>query len=329
MKQLFDGVFMLDGEVGGRPLQLMYLQGETASILLDAGCAADPDRFIVPQIQAAGGDPAQLTWIINTHCDLDHTGGNHLMKQRAPGAILACGDADREACSGPQSLFRLRYDAYRAGHGLFYDKDTAQWILDQSGQPQTIECTFVGGEHIRLGPDWEVEIMALPGHSHGHLGILDPKHRALYGGDAIHGSVYLGFDGQPKLPPTYLHVEDYLSTIRLVEHLPITTYAGCHWPLKRGNEIAAFCAESRNFVHQADQYLTILLSPRSGQSRPRTLREICLELGPLLGDWPHGGAVDLELVYALNGHVERLVRRGLARAVPAPDDPRIAAFVLV
>ena len=42
MQELFNGVFMLEGDVGGRPLRLMYLQGETASLLLDTGCANDP-----------------------------------------------------------------------------------------------------------------------------------------------------------------------------------------------------------------------------------------------------------------------------------------------
>lgn len=321
MQQLFDGVSMLEGEVGGRPLQLIYLQGSQASLLLDTGCTNDPEGFIIPQMREAGGDPAQLTWIVNSHCDLDHTGGNHQMKRHAPQARLACGNADREACSGPEALFRLRYDAYRADHQLFYGD--RQSILDQSGQPQPIEVTFVGGERIRLGPGWDVHIMALPGHSRGHLGIYDSRNRALYGADAIHGRVYRGFDGLAKLPPTYLHVDDYLSTIRLIEHLPISTYVGCHWPVQRGPAIRDFCAESRGFVDQADFLLRDFLA------QPRTLREICLALGPKLGNWPHGEPLDLELMYALNGHVQRLVQRGLASVLVHQEQPRILAYQLL
>lgn len=323
MQELFDGVFLLEGDVGGRPLQLLYLQGESASMLLDTGCAGDPRRFIVPQILDAGGDPSRLTWIVNTHPDLDHTGGNHQMKQLAPQAILACGDADREACSHPQQLMRLRYDAYRDDHQLFYTGDARAWVLEQSGQPQAIEVTFTGGEHIRLSPGWHVEVVALPGHARGHLGILDSRHRALYGGDAIHGRVYFGFDGLPKLPPTYLHVDDYLATIRLVEHLPIDTYVGCHWPVKRGAEVAEFCAESREFVLLADRLV------REYLAEPRTLREVCLALGPRLGDWPHGEPLDLELMYALSGHLARLVDRGLARRIVLQENPRLLAFVTI
>jgi glyoxylase-like metal-dependent hydrolase (beta-lactamase superfamily II) len=306
MQPLFENVFMLEGEVGGRPLQLMYLRGNRASLLLDTGCTGDPQQFIAPQIREAGGDPSELTWIVNTHPDLDHVGGNYAMKQIAARAFLACGDADRALCSDPDVLFSLRYDAYRADHGIYYGDEQARWMREQSGTRQPIDVTFVGGEHIRLSDDWEVEIVALPGHAKGHLGVLDAKNQALYGGDAIHGSVYLGLDGTPRLCPTYADVDDYLNTIRFIEHLPITTYVGCHWNVKRDGAIKDFCAESREFVLRADHLLQDLLRTR------QTLRDICLTLAPQLGDWEHTPALDLELVYALYGNVSRLVERGIA-----------------
>ncbi|MBW4436318.1 MAG: MBL fold metallo-hydrolase [Pleurocapsa minor GSE-CHR-MK-17-07R] len=302
MKKIFDGVYMLEGDVVGRPLQLMYLRGNRASLLLDTGCAGDPERFIVPQIREAGGDPAALTWIINSHTDFDHTGGNHAMKRIAPRALLACGDDDAEAAADPNELFSVRYDAYREPHGIFYDEGSVRFILGQSGSPEPIDVTFVDGETIRLGDDWEVQVIALPGHADGHIGIYDEKHHALYGADAIHGAVYTGLDGLPKLPPTYLFVDDYLDTIDLIESLPLDVYIGCHWPVKRGAEIAAFCKESRDFVYKADEALMALLA-----KGPVTAREACLTLGPILGDWEHTPGLDVELIFAINGHLERLV----------------------
>ena len=319
LKKLFDGVYMLEGEVGGRPLQLIYLRGKVASLLLDTGCASDPDKFIVPQIREAGGDPAQLDWILNSHPDVDHTGGNYNMKQYAKRALLACGDADREACASGENLIRLRYEAYHADHQIFYEDKT--WLNAETSKPQPIDVTFVSGEHLRLSDDWVVEILSVPGHAKGHLAIWDQKNEALYGGDAIHGSVYLGLDGTPKLCPTYLFVDDYLNTIRLIERLPITTYVGCHWPVKRGDEIADFCKESRHFVERADVLLIELLK------EPHSLRDICLKLGPQLGDWPHTPALDLELVFALNGHVTRLVELGLLDIRVQQEDPRRLEYV--
>jgi glyoxylase-like metal-dependent hydrolase (beta-lactamase superfamily II) len=310
MRKIFDGVFMLEGVIGGRPLQLMYLRGERASVLLDTGCAGDPAGFIAPQIVQTGGDPSALSWIINSHIDLDHTGGNHAMKRIAPRALLACGDADRDAAADPAVQRRTRYDAYRADHAIFYSPETTTWLEREGGAYEPIDVTFVGGERLLLSDDWLVEILSLPGHAKGHLGLLDHRHKALYGGDAIHGAGCLGLDGTMKLCPTYLHVDDTLATIRLIEHLPITTYIGCHWPVMTGPAIRDFCAESRAYIERADALMRAALG-----RQPHTLRQLCLALGPQLGEWDHSTpALDLETVFSLHGHASRLVERGIATA---------------
>jgi glyoxylase-like metal-dependent hydrolase (beta-lactamase superfamily II) len=201
-----------------------------------------------------------------------------------------------------------------------YEGLAREGVLTSSGRAQPIEATFRGGEHLRLGPDWEVEVVALPGHFKGHLGVLDPRNGGLYGADAIQGSVYLDLQGHPAMPPTYLHVDDYLNTVRFIEHLPVDMYVGCHWPVKRGSQVRDFCAETRGFVEQADHLL------REYLAEPHTLREACLALGPQLGDWPHGGAADFDLMYALGGHVARLVEGGQARSSVRQESPRVLEF---
>jgi glyoxylase-like metal-dependent hydrolase (beta-lactamase superfamily II) len=171
-----------------------------------------------------------------------------------------------------------------------------------------VDLTFRGGEHLRIGPDWQLEILHLPGHSRGHLGVWDLKYRILFGGDAIHGAVYLGLNGQPALCPTYLQIDTYRATIRFIEHLPLDAYCGCHWPVKRGSEIREFCEESRAFVEHAERLILEALC------QPKTLNELCTELGPKLGTWPR--AVNSELCYAFVGHLNDLEARGCICRVP-------------
>jgi glyoxylase-like metal-dependent hydrolase (beta-lactamase superfamily II) len=319
MQQLFENVFMIEGEIGGRPLQLIYLKGTEASMLLDTGCAADPQQVIAPQIQETGGNIQDLSWILSTHPDLDHIGGNHAAKQLAPRALLACGHADRHICTGLDGLLKYRYDIYGEDHQIFISEDKLARISALAGPPQPINVTFRGGENLRLAPDWEVEVIAVPGHAKGHLSIYDPAHKALYGADAIHGSVYMGLDGTAKFCPTYADIDDYLSTIQLIEHMPITTYVGCHWPVKKDAQIAEFCAESLNFVETTDALLLSLLR------KPHTLREMCEQLGPQLGEWPR--SVDMELASALDGHIRRGLARGKLRASVRTESPRLLEFV--
>ncbi len=310
--KLFDDVHLIECPVGGRPLRLPLLVGEWHSLLMDTGCASDVPTSILPFLSQAGLPLPRLTYVLNTHCDTDHIGGNHAIKQAAPQARLCCGDADREQIESPTAIYRQRYDAYRT-HGIFYDEATHREMLSALGEAQPVDLTFMGGERLRLGPDWEIQIVHLPGHSHGHLGVLDLKHRALYGGDAIHGSVYLSLNGRPALCPTYLYVEAYLQTIRFIEHLDIDLYCGCHWPVKRGAEIGEFCAESRDFVQRAERFLLEALA------EPKTLRALCGELGPKLGGWPE--PVHRELAWALSGHLAKLEGEGVVDQLPNQQPP--------
>jgi glyoxylase-like metal-dependent hydrolase (beta-lactamase superfamily II) len=292
MKQLFDGVYLLEGQVGLRPLYLPLLMGDYGALLLDTGCAEHVDNLIRPGLADLGIKAADLRFVINTHPDTDHCGGNAGVKRFAPHSHLGCGNADRAVIEDPEALFQTRYDAYRS-FGIFYAEETAGNMKRDLGDAQPVDLTFMGGERIRLSADWDLEVMFLPGHSKGHLGLLDSRHCALFGGDAIQGAVYLDVNGKPALCPTYLYPETYLQTSQLIEHLNLDYYVSCHWPIKKGREIADFCHETRSFVERAE-----LLLRRSGT---RDLRQACLRLGPQLGDWPD--PIHLELAYALAGHL--------------------------
>lgn len=292
MRKLFDNVFLLEGQVGVRPLYLPVLHGKEGVLLLDTGCAEHVDNLILPGFTELGIHPEDLRFVINTHPDSDHVGGNAGIKRWAPRTLLCCGDADRHMIDDPRELFRRRYDAYRQ-YGVFYADATAKNIHRDLGDAQPVDLTFRGGERIRLGPDWEVEVLHLPGHSKGHLGVLDVRNRTLFGGDAIQGSVYLDVTGKPALCPTYLYPESYLQTCQLIEYLDLNYYVSCHWPIKKDREIAEFCDESRAFVERTE-----LLLKSQGVT---DLREACLTLGPQLGKWPD--PVHLELAYAMAGHL--------------------------
>jgi glyoxylase-like metal-dependent hydrolase (beta-lactamase superfamily II) len=220
----------------------------------------------------------------------------------------------------PDELYGGRYDFYRNDHGIFYPPEVVEWIRSASGLPQPIDLTLRGGEKIVLSPDWELEVLALPGHSPGHLGLWDRKNKALYAGDALHGAVYRNLDGQAALCPTYANIPTYLQTIRFIEGLDLECYVGCHWPVKYGQEIDDFCEESRQFVLRAETSILRLLS------EPRTLKDICLLLGPSLGEWPR--ETDQDLVYAVWGHLCDLIERGLVQELPPSVGQPRASYVL-
>jgi glyoxylase-like metal-dependent hydrolase (beta-lactamase superfamily II) len=302
--QIYPGSDLIECEILGRPLYLPLLQQDGAAMLLDCGTSGHAAKDIPAYLDRVG--PPDLRWVLITHPDGDHCGGNGAIHRRYPGARFVCGEADRQMIESPEFLFSFRYDAFRQDHGIFFDPKTAAEIMQCFSGPQEVAVTAVGGETIRLGADRLLEIWHLPGHSHGHLGVYDRNHKTLYYGDAIQGAGYRSLDGGWALCPTYLYVDAYLETIRTIEESPAEIIVGCHWPVCRGKEeIRRFCAESRDFVSLTDRLVAEYLN---GKPRGVGLRELCDRLSPELGQWPH--SVHLELANVLSGHLDRGVEQG-------------------
>lgn len=307
--ELYPGAYLIECEIGGRPLYLPVLQEGNQTLLLDCGTRSHAEKDIPEQLKRLNVTPQ---WLIITHPDGDHCGGAALIRKCYPQVRVACGDADKDQIESPDCLFALRYDAYREPHGIFYDVENADLIKNSLSGPVDVALTFVGGETLRIGPNRILEIWHLPGHSRGHLGLFDRSHRVLYYGDAIQGSGYKSLDGNWTLCPTYLYVDAYLQTIRCIENSDAEMIVGCHWPVLRGKEqIRQFCAESRNFVIAADRLVIQFV-----RANPKgvTLRDLCQQLSEQLGTWPK--SVHLELANALSGHLYRGVELGMFSVDP-------------
>ncbi|HEX4168089.1 MAG TPA: MBL fold metallo-hydrolase [Bryobacteraceae bacterium] len=298
-------IHMIEGIVGRRPLQLFLLSGEERTVLLDTGCAPDPERLVFPYLTKLGRNPDDIDLVINTHPDLDHCGGNFAMKAASPNVLLTCGEADRELIEDPAVMWERRYCAYAEPHGLEYDADAKRWMCEMLGQAQPVDWTWSGGETLRLGRDWVVKIHHTPGHSAGHISVFDPRNKVMLSGDAVQGSVYLDVDGKPALCPTYTRVDTYLATVRYFESLPIDKLLTCHWPVMTGSEVSEFLAETRRFVELAQE---LIVKELRAAPEGMTLRELITATGPKLGSWPR--EIDAELMYALAGNVEHLTASG-------------------
>jgi len=309
--ELVDGVHRIEAEVGGRPLYLFAFLGERR-LLLDAGCASTVDEFIAPSLDELGLGLSDLDMLVVTHSDLDHQGGASRLKEANRGLWVTCGVLDIPLVSDPEALVVRRYQAYAALHGIGPGEDALTWMRRESGGPVRVDVGWSGGERLELGPGWSVRILHVPGHSIGHLAVYDERSGSLFSGDCLQGSVYLGLDGTPKLCPTYTHVDDYLATATLIESLAPRELHGCHWPAARGDDVAAFIAESRDYVEHVDGLVRACLT------EPLTLDALIACVNRRLGSpWPD--EIATELVYSLHGHVERLVALGAATSVRGAD----------
>jgi glyoxylase-like metal-dependent hydrolase (beta-lactamase superfamily II) len=302
--ELMPDVHRIEAQVGGRPLYLFAFLGERR-LLLDAGCASTVDEFVVPYLDKLGLGVEDLDLLVVTHSDLDHQGGVHALKRANPSLWVTCGVLDVPLVSDPDALISRRYEAYRAQHGIGPDSSVLAWMREESGAPECVDVGWSGGELLQLGAGWTLRVLHVPGHSPGHLALFDERSGALFGGDCLQGSVYLGLDGRPKLCPTYTHVDEYLATAALIESLRPRELHGCHWPVQRDGAVTSFIAETRDYVEHLDRLV------RASLEEPLMLRALITRVNEQFAEpWPEETAP--ELVYSVHGHAERLVALGLA-----------------
>jgi glyoxylase-like metal-dependent hydrolase (beta-lactamase superfamily II) len=304
--ELYPNVHQIGSLFGGRNLYQYLFVGRRV-VLVDSGIADTPEKVILPHLDALRMRPGRLNLIITTHPDLDHQGGNYAVKQVAPQAQIACGEADRAMVEHPQTLFDQRYNFLRAEHDVGFEAEP--W--PEAGKPCPVDLSFTGGERIGLDDDWALEVLHVPGHSDGHLALYDRRARAAFVSDAIHGRGCPKANGEMAIPVTYYRIEAYLSTLRFFEGLAIDRLYSGHWPVMEGDAIRDFIADSRRTVERVDE---VILATFNRVPSGLTLKELIEEVAGALGDWPRE-SWSLAM-FPLKGHMDRLESQGKARQLP-------------
>ncbi|MEP7355703.1 MAG: SDR family NAD(P)-dependent oxidoreductase, partial [Anaerolineales bacterium] len=308
--EIAPGIHLIPGSVAGRPLNLFLLRGADRIVLVDTGCAPDPERLIVPYLAGLGLEPSDISLVITSHADVDHCGGNAAFRRLSPSTLLTCGEADRALVEDPQQLYACRHDGLAQADGLAEAAGTREWMLEMMGAAQPVDFTWRGGESLRLGPDWSVEMRATPGHTAGHLAVYDPRSHTLLSADAVRGAGYPTQDGCQALAPGYRDVAAYRQTLAAMRGWDIQTLASSHWPVCHGTaDIAAFLDESQAQLEQAGR---ALLAALAGQPDGLSLAELIAAVGPEMGNWPR--TADQELRFALAGNLEHLAAQGRVTA---------------
>ena len=283
------------------------LIGDQAAMLVDTGCAHNPAQDILPYMAEIGFDPARLTYILVSHSDIDHQGGNAPMKAAAPQALLMCHNLDEPWIADTEALIAGRYAQFEEDHGIGYGDAGKQGIREVT-LSAPIDITLGGGEQFRLSADWVVEAVHTPGHTWCHLALYDPRTKTLISGEATMWTSILDDDWNPAMPPTYCYVDTYLSTQARLLAMDIAMLSSAHWPLQRGTDVAAFISESRSYCLHVERSLLDFATANGAF----TLRQAVETVGPRLGSWPAGANQDFS--YGMLGNLNSLTQRGLLKS---------------
>ena len=282
---------------------LLMLRGDVPA-LVDSGFVGHAEQTAA----WAQHHAPTLSLVVNTHWHSDHVGGNAELQARGVGVAASTLDATAVNRRDPGCCSAER--------------------LDQPVQPYTVDQPLVGGEMLRLGEaDWEV--IATPGHTHGHLSLWQPEERLLVTGDALSdydvGWVDLALTG-PDAAATALTSVERLTELQprvlLTSHGPVPTDTGA--ALAAAHRRASRLVEDHDGAvwYGARRVFAYALMIRGGlpvgEVEPYLLaREWLVDAAALLHSSPEHLAA--EIVDSMNASGATLVRDGRLCAA-APHD---------
>jgi glyoxylase-like metal-dependent hydrolase (beta-lactamase superfamily II) len=241
MEEIGPGIHRIESDLGSRFMAQYLLVGEDRTVLVDTGLARTPDEALAPAIEAARAEP---DLIVISHADLDHCGGNRRMRERYPNALLACHELDRRWIESNDAILAENY-SWQAPYGIDVpDADGRREILADLGGDAPIDFGLRGGETIRLGPGWRLEILHLPGHTFGHIGLWDPDDRVAIIIDAALSDGIYDRAGNKLIPPRYYDAGAYRETIRRIRALEPKLLLTAHYPVMGRDDACEFCDRS-------------------------------------------------------------------------------------
>ena len=119
------------------------------------------------------------------------------------------------------------YEAY----GFGPSPEDVAFLEHELGGDAPVDVGLRGGETLRLGPYWRVEVLALPGHTPGHLGLWDPRSGAAIIIDAALADGVRNRAGDRLIPPRYYTAAGYEATLRSLRALDPALLLTAHYPV--------------------------------------------------------------------------------------------------
>jgi glyoxylase-like metal-dependent hydrolase (beta-lactamase superfamily II) len=243
------GIHRIEGDLGERYVCQYLLLGEERSLLVDTGLRDMPEQVIAPHLASLGRTLADLDDVLISHADVDHCGGNRALRAAAPRARLLCGEADRPWIESNAAMLAGNYRWYEP-YGFGPTAEDVAFLEHELGGDAPVDVGLQGGETLRLGPSWRVEVLALPGHTPGHLGLWDPRSGAAIIIDAALADGVYDRAGTRLIPPRYYSAGGYEATLRRLRALDPALLLTAHYPVMERDEARVFLERSLAFVQR-------------------------------------------------------------------------------
>ena len=186
MKQIAEGIQFIRGHEELMPDAHVYVLGMPSSgdlSLVDAGLMGQSQHKI-QSILEAGIEPSDIKRVIMTHTHLDHLGCLRELLDWLPDAELWVHANEAEPME--QGDERIVY-----GMEMFKSMCEAQFGIKPGSFSFQVDRKLQGGETLEIGGmRWEV--IHIPGHSPGSIGLYERSKKVLIPGDVVYSDHAIG-----------------------------------------------------------------------------------------------------------------------------------------
>lgn len=299
------GIHRIEIPLGERIVCVYLVEDAGRALLIDAGLKGMPESHIGPYLNSIGLSWGSVKYVLTSHVDFDHTGGNEDVRRLAPDALFLAHHADAAMIEDVERMIEGRYACYAADHAID-EPETTKNVIRENARHTHVDVRLVGGEYLQISDQLGVELWHTPGHSLGHMSVWEPNSRSLIIADAALGVAVPTADGSPAFPPTYCLPAEYRSTINRLARAQAEHLLTSHYQLFNRNEMGKFLASSLCYVDRVEKRM---LAALAHHPNGLTLKEMIRETWHDLGEWPDGGY----LSWPMAGHLREFELMGLVR----------------
>jgi hydroxyacylglutathione hydrolase len=186
MKEVTEGVFFIQGQDEFIPDSHVYVIGKPGAkdfSIIDAGLMGK-GRYKIEAMKKLGIDLSHVKRIIMTHTHLDHIGCLSEIQKEVPDAELWVHTSEAEPLEKGDD--RTVY-----GMDMFKSMCQAQYRIAPGAFTFKVDRRLEDGENLKLGDmDWEV--IHIPGHSAGSIGLYNRAGKILIPGDVVYADYAIG-----------------------------------------------------------------------------------------------------------------------------------------
>jgi glyoxylase-like metal-dependent hydrolase (beta-lactamase superfamily II) len=215
------------------------IPAQIGTVLVDTGLSETLDTAIAPYLASIGLAVDALDDLVVPHADVDHVCSNRRLRELSPRTRVWAGEAGRRWIESNACMLAEDYRSSEP-YGFSLGDEALGWIEHELGGDAPVDVGLRGGETLRLGHGQRWQVLALPGHTVGHIGLWHAGERIALVVDAVLGRGVCDRAGTLLIPPRIYDLPGYRRTIATLRALAPERLLTAHYPLMDRAEAADF-----------------------------------------------------------------------------------------